>query len=91
MNKEELVKEVSARSGVKKKDTNAVINSFIDTVFKAMEQDESITIVGFGKFETRTRKERNARNPQTGETMLIPATKVPYFKAGKNLREVTTI
>lgn len=91
MNKKELVKEVSARSGVKKKDTNAVINSFIDTVFKAMEQDESITIVGFGKFEARTRKERNARNPQTGETMLIPATKVPCFKAGKNLREVTTI
>jgi DNA-binding protein HU-beta len=92
MNKAELVDKVAekASSGDKamtKKDVDAVITATIDAIMEAVASGEKVTLVGFGSFERRERKEREGRNPKTGDTMVIPATKVPAFSAGKLFKE----
>lgn len=88
MNKGELVDKVAARADVTKKDADAVISATVETIMEAVANDDKVTLVGFGSFESRDRKAREGRNPKTGEKMNIPATKVPAFSAGKQFKEM---
>mgnify|MGYP003178345088 CR=1 FL=1 len=82
MNKTELVAAMAKDTNLSKKDVEAVLKSFIDVVTDELKKGEKIQLVGFGTFEVST------RNPQTGETMTIEASKSPKFKAGKALKDV---
>lgn len=88
MNKTELVSEVAATAGMTKKDVEKVVNAFFETVEGALKAGDKVQLIGFGTFEVRDRQARKGRNPQTGEEINIPATKVPAFKAGKALKDV---
>lgn len=88
MNKAELVSAIAAKSELSKKDCEAALNGFISTVEETLEKGDKIILVGFGTFEVRERSERKGRNPRTGEEMVIPASKVPSFKAGKKFKEL---
>lgn len=87
MNKAELIATMAEISGVSKKDTELVLNAFIDTVQKTLKHDGKVQIPGFGSFEVRERAARSGRNPLTGEAIEIAAAKVPAFKAGKGLKD----
>lgn len=87
MNKQELINYLSEKAGVKKVEAERVLAAFTEVVESTLAQGESLTLVGFGKFEVRDRAARTGRNPQTGEKLAIPATKVPAFKAGKLLKD----
>ena len=86
MNKTELVAAMAKDTNLSKKDVEAVLKSFIDVVTDELKKGEKIQLVGFGTFEVRAARE--GRNPQTGETMTIEASKSPKFKAGKALKDV---
>ncbi|HLS88599.1 MAG TPA: HU family DNA-binding protein [Sphingobacteriaceae bacterium] len=86
MNKADLINSVAQDTGLTKKDTERAINSFMANIEKALAKGEKVSLVGFGTFEVRPRKARVGRNPRTGETIEIPASKVPAFKPGKALR-----
>ncbi|MEN6461489.1 MAG: HU family DNA-binding protein [Syntrophomonas sp.] len=88
MNKTELVSQVAATAGMTKKDVEKVVNAFFETVEGALKAGDKVQLIGFGTFEVRDRQARKGRNPQTGEEINIPATKVPAFKAGKALKDV---
>lgn len=87
MNKTELIAATAEAANVSKKDAAAVLDAAIDAITKAMAEGDKVQIVGFGTFETRERAAREGRNPQTKETVQIPACKVPAFKAGKALKD----
>ncbi|HHW17399.1 MAG TPA: HU family DNA-binding protein [Firmicutes bacterium] len=87
MNKTELIAKVAQAAGMTKKDTEKVINSFIDVVQDALAQGDTVAILGFGTFLARERPAREGRNPRTGEPIQIPAGKVPVFRPGRVLRE----
>ncbi|HEY9877365.1 MAG TPA: HU family DNA-binding protein [Leptolyngbyaceae cyanobacterium] len=87
MNKGELVDKVAEKASVTKKEADAVITATIESIMEAVANGQKVTLVGFGSFEPRERKEREGRNPKTGDTMVIPATKVPAFSAGKLFKE----
>ncbi|MGL4880091.1 MAG: HU family DNA-binding protein [Waterburya sp.] len=87
MNKGELVDRISQKATVTKKQADAVLSAAIETIMEAVSDGDKVTLVGFGSFERRERKEREGRNPKTGEKMSIPATKVPAFSAGKLFKE----
>lgn len=87
MNKIELINAVAEVSGVSRKDTETVIKATFEIIEKAMAADDKVQIIGFGTFETRNRAEREGKNLRTGETLTIPARKVPAFKAGKGLKD----
>ncbi len=87
MNKSELIDAVVKETGLTKKDTEATINSFMNVVSNALAKKDKVQLVGFGTFETRERAAREGRNPQTNETIKIPATTAPAFKPGKALKE----
>ena len=86
MTKAELVTMVASKSGLSKKDTEKAIAGMIETITETLAKGESIQLVGFGTFEVRERAEKEARNPRTGETIKVAATKVPAFKAGAALK-----
>lgn len=87
MNKGELVDQVAQKATVTKKQADAVITATIEAIMEAVSEGDKVTLVGFGSFESRDRKEREGRNPKTGNKMTIPATKVPAFSAGKLFKE----
>ena len=87
MNRTELVASMAEQSGLSKKDAEAAVKAFIDVVTNELKNRGSVQLVGFGTFEVRNRPARTGRNPQTKETITIPASKVPAFKAGKALKE----
>ncbi|MCR5210775.1 MAG: HU family DNA-binding protein [Lachnospiraceae bacterium] len=87
MNKTELVAAVAEKSGFSKKDAEAVVNAFTDTVTKELKKGGKVQLVGFGTFEVSERAARTGRNPQTGATMKIAASKTPKFKAGKAFKD----
>jgi DNA-binding protein HU-beta len=87
MNKTDLINNIASKSGLTKKDVETVLNSFLSEVSDALAAGEKVQLIGFGTFETRTRSGRVGRNPQTGKTINIPASKVPAFKAGNKLKE----
>ena len=87
MNKSELCAAIAEKTGMTKKDAEKFTGAFVETVIESMKKGERVQVVGFGTFEVRERPTRNARNPRTGETIAIEASKAPVFKAGKTLRE----
>ena len=87
MNKAELISAVAASAEVSKKDAEAVITAALETITAAMKEGEKVQLVGFGSFEVKKRAERLGRNPKTKESIQIPASKVPVFKAGKALKD----
>ena len=87
MNKAELINAAAEKAGLSKKDTEAAVNAAIDVITAALAGGEKVQLVGFGAFEVKKREERVGRNPQTKQTIKIPATKVPVFKAGKALKD----
>ncbi len=90
MTKSELIDKISSDTNISKDDAGRVLTSAFDHIAKALEKGESVTLVGFGTFDVSERKARKGRNPQTGETIKIPAMKVPRFKAGKSFREIVS-
>ncbi len=87
MNKTDLVAVAAEKSGLSKKDTERVLNAAIDTVVAALAKGERVQISGFGIFEAKEREARVGRNPRTKETIEIPATRTPAFKASKALKD----
>ncbi|MEO1402204.1 MAG: HU family DNA-binding protein [Cyanobacteria bacterium J06635_1] len=87
MNKGELLDTVAEKAGVSKKMADAVVTATIDSIMEAVSEGDKVTLIGFGSFESRDRKQREGRNPKTGEPMTIPATTVPAFSAGKAFKE----
>ena len=87
MYKSELVASVAEVAELTKKDAEKAVNAVFASVQKALVEDDKVQIIGSGTFEVRTRAARKGRNPQTGETIEIPASKNPVFKAGKALKE----
>ncbi len=88
MNKTELVEAVAKKMGTTKKEAEAAVSAFTETVKEALAEGKKVQLIGFGNFEVRERAARKGRNPQTGEEIDIPATKVPAFKPGKGFKEV---
>ena len=86
MKKSELVAAVASKANLSKKDSEAAINAVVAAVSEALANGEAVQLVGFGTFEVRERSEKVCRNPRTGETMTVAATKVPAFKAGAALK-----
>lgn len=87
MNKAELIYAAAEKTGLSKKDTEAVVAAVINVITEALAEGEKIQLVGFGAFEVKARAERIGRNPKTKEEISIPASKVPVFKAGKALKD----
>ena len=88
MNKTELVAAMAEQTNLSKKDAEAALKAFVDVVSEELKKGEKVQLVGFGTFEVSERAAREGRNPQTGETMEIKASKTPKFKAGKALKEM---
>ena len=88
MNKTELITAIAESADISKKDSEKALKAFVDVVTEELKKGEKVQLVGFGTFEVRERKERKGQNPQTKKPITIPATKVPAFKAGKNLKDV---
>lgn len=88
MNKTELVAAVAEQAGISKKDAEAAVKAFTDVIAEAMKAGDKVQLVGFGTFEVSERAAREGRNPRTGETMTIEASKTPKFKAGKALKDL---
>ena len=86
MNKTELVAAVAAKTAMSKKDAEKALTAVLDTVVETLAAGEKVQLVGFGTFDVKKRGERAAKNPRTGETVKVPATKVPAFKAGQALK-----
>jgi DNA-binding protein HU-beta len=87
LNKAELVAAVAEKTDMSKKDAEKAVNAVFASIEEALAKNEKVQLVGFGTFEVKDRAERTGRNPQTKETILIPASKVPGFKAGKALKD----
>ena len=87
MNKAELVGGVAEKAGVSKKDAEKVVNALFGTVSDALKSGEKVQIIGFGTFYTRMLKERQGYNPIKGQSVNLPAVRIPAFKAGKNLKD----
>ena len=87
MNKGELVAALYAKTNMTKKDSETALNAIIDVISETLAKGEKIQLVGFGTFEAKTRPERVARNPRTGDEVKIAACKAPVFKAGKALKD----
>lgn len=87
MNKSELVASMAEKTGLKKVDVEKVLKAFTETVTDELKKGEKIQLVGFGTFEVAKRPAREGRNPRTGATMKIKASKAPKFKAGKALKD----
>jgi DNA-binding protein HU-beta len=87
LNKTDLINEVAVKTGMTKKDVEKVVNAFFSTIEGTLKEGNKVQLIGFGTFEVRNRQARKGRNPQTGEEINIPATRVPAFKAGKALKD----
>ncbi len=88
MTKADLIEEVSAVSRLSKKSSELVVNTFFESIVESLHRSEKIELRGFGSFKLRQRRARVGRNPKTGERVDVPAKVVPYFKPGKDLREL---
>ncbi len=87
MNKTEFIASVAEKAEISKKDAEKAVAAFIDTVTAELKAGNKIQMVGFGTFEVKDRPARTGRNPQTKETIQIPASKAPSFKAGKAFKD----
>ena len=87
MNKTELITVVAEKAGMPKKDAERVVNATIDAIVASLAQGERVQLSGFGVFEAKEREARVGRNPRTKQTIQIPATRTPAFKASKALKD----
>ena len=87
MKKVELVEAVATNAGLTKADAGRAIDATFDAITEVLKKGDKITLVGFGTFQTSKREARTGRNPQTGETMEIPARNAVVFKAGAQLKK----
>ena len=87
MTKEEMIAKIAKDAGINKRQANDALRSFLDNVTTNLKKGKKVSFVGFGTFTVSRRKARIGRNPQTGEKINIPASKVPHFRAGKALRD----
>lgn len=87
MNKTELVNVVAAETNLAKKDVDAVVTATIKAVTDALKEGDKVALIGFGTFEVKATAEREGRNPKTGETITIAASKKPVFSASKVLKD----
>lgn len=87
MTKTELINAVAEKSGFSKKDADKAVNAVFEAIADTLAGGEKVQIVGFGTFEVKSRSQRVGRNPRTKEEIVIPASKLPVFKAGKSLKE----
>lgn len=87
MKKTELIAAIAEQSGLSKKDAEKALSATIDTIVKAVAEGDKIQLTGFGTFEQRQRNARTGVDPRTGNSIEIPASKVPAFKAGKAFKE----
>lgn len=87
MTKGDMIDKIAAEAGITKKQAATAIDTFTNTVTKALKRKERVPLVGFGTFFVRKVKARTGRNPRTGETIKIPARTRPVFKPGRNLKE----
>ena len=87
MNKSDLVDAIADSAGLSKADAGRAVDSFVNTVTGALKGGDAVSLVGFGTFSVRDRAARTGRNPRTGETIKIKASKNPAFKAGKALKD----
>ena len=88
MNKTELIAAVAAKTGLTKKDAERVVNATVETITESLVKGDKVNVSGFGIFEVKSREARVGRNPRTKETIQIPATKLPAFKASKTLKDI---
>ena len=87
MNKTDLVNVVAAETKVAKKDVDAVIAATLKAITDALKEGDKVALIGFGTFEVKATAAREGRNPKTGETITIPASKKPAFSASKVLKD----
>ena len=87
MTKVELIAQVAEKTGTSKKDSEEAVAAVLASITEALQNGEKVSLVGFGTFEVKERAERTCLNPQTKETINVPASKAPSFKAGKALKE----
>ena len=90
MNKNELIAAIADKTDLSKKDAEAALTAAVEAITEALAQQEKVQLVGFGSFEVKKRAERVGRNPKTKETIRIPASKTPVFKAGKALKDAVS-
>ena len=90
MKKTELIAAIAEQSGLSKKDAEKALTATIDTIINTVAQGDKIQLTGFGTFEQRQRNARTGCDPRTGNTIEIPASKVPAFKAGKALKDTVS-
>ena len=87
MNKGELVAALAAKTELTKKDSEVALNAILDVIADTIAKGDKVQLIGFGTFEAKSRPARVARNPRTGESVKIAASKAPVFKAGKALKD----
>lgn len=88
MNKQELIERIADGAGLSKKDATNSVDCFISTIEESLKKGEKVAITGFGTFDIKVSKPRQARNPKTGATISIPEKKAPKFKVGKAFKEI---
>jgi integration host factor subunit beta len=88
MTKAELIEKVLTAADLNKKEAEAAVEAFFDSIIKSLREGEKIELRGFGSFRLRSRGARVGRNPKTGEKVQVPAKRIPYFKPGKELKEL---
>ena len=88
MNKTEIIAAVAEKTGLTKKDAERVVNATFETVTATLIKGEKVAVSGFGNFEVKAREARVGRNPRTKETIEIPASRTPAFKASKALKDL---
>jgi integration host factor subunit beta len=88
MTKAELVDEIAQKADLTRKHSEVIVDAVFSSIIEALQEGDKIELRGFGSFRVRHRASRTGRNPKTGEGVLVPAKKVPYFKPGKELREL---
>jgi integration host factor subunit beta len=88
MTKAELVDAVAKKSELSKKDAEVIVQAVLDSIIDSLQTGEKVELRGFGSFRLRERASRQGRNPKTGEKVHVPAKRVPYFKPGKELKEL---
>ncbi|MBO7744086.1 HU family DNA-binding protein [Paenibacillus sp. MWE-103] len=90
MNKTELIAKVAELTDLSKKDASKAVDAVFDVISDSLQGGDKVQLVGFGNFEVKSREARKGRNPQTGEEIDIPASKIPSFKAGKSLKDLVS-
>jgi len=88
MTKAELVEEVAKNSNLTKKDAEVIVQTVLDSIIDSLKEGRKVELRGFGSFRLRQRSSRTGRNPKTGEKVKVPAKRIPYFKPGKELKDL---